>query len=149
MALLFLSPTYLTVRFYYRKKGSTENWILQKKTGDKTWKSVTKSDIFSCWFSKWIVLRFKMARFARQNESFCVAKWPFSTRKMIHFTSPFFVKKIQGASFQRFRKCARFAHTRPSDFYFQTMAFSDGFFRLFVQFFQKQKSPSVVGKGGV
>lgn len=88
-----------------------------------------------------------MARFARQNESFCVAKWPFSTRKMIHFASAFFVKKSQGALFQRFRKCARFAHTRPSDFYFQTMAFSDDFFRLFVQFFQKQKSPSVVGKG--
>jgi len=66
---------------------------------------------------------------------------------MIHFEASVFVKKIQDASFQHFRKCVRIAYLRPSDFYFQTMAFSDDFFGLFVQFFQKQKSPSVAGKG--
>jgi len=44
---------------------------------------------------------------------------------MIHFEGSENVKKTQGARFQRFKKFVRFAHLRPSDFYFRKTAFSE------------------------
>jgi len=77
-----------------------------------------------------------MARFARQNESFCPTKWPVLKRKMSRFESLFFVKKLQLACFQRFRKPSYFARTRPSDFNFETMALTEAKNEIFVSFFQ-------------
>ena len=77
-----------------------------------------------------------MARFARQNESFCPTKWPVLKRKMSRFESLFFVKKLQLACFQCFRKPSYFARTRPSDFNFETMALTEAKNEIFVSFFQ-------------
>ena len=77
-----------------------------------------------------------MAHSARQNDSFCATKWPILKCKMSHFASHVFVKKLQVACFQCFRRLAYFARTRPSDFYFRMLPFSEAKIELFVSFFQ-------------
>jgi len=63
-------------------------------------------------------------------------KWAVLNCKMSHFTSHSFVKKIQVLCLQCFKKSSYFAHTRPSDFYFEMMAFSEGKNGVFVKLFQ-------------
>ena len=79
-----------------------------------------------------------MAHFVRQNEPFCAAKKAIFKRKMSHFESPKNVKKIQVACCQLFKTLSYFAHTRPSDFYFRTMALSEGKNEIFVRSFHKK-----------
>ena len=77
-----------------------------------------------------------MAHFVRQNEPFCAAKKAIFKRKISHFESPKNVKKIQVACCQLFKTLSYFAHTRPSDFYFEMMAFTEGKNEVFVKLFQ-------------
>jgi len=56
---------------------------------------------------------------------------------MGHFASVKNVKKIQVLCFQCFRKLSKFAYLRPSDFYFEKVAFLEGKIALFVLFFQQ------------
>ena len=79
-----------------------------------------------------------MAHSALQNDSFCSTEWAISKCKMIHFEGPVFVKKIQGLSTQPFRRFAKFACTRPSDFYFEKMALSEAKNEHFVHFFHNK-----------
>ena len=76
----------------------------------------------------------RMGHSERENDSFCSSKWAIFKRKMNRFESHEIVKKTQGSRFQRFKTIVKFAY-RPSDFYFETMAFSEHFFELFVLFF--------------
>ena len=85
-------------------------------------KNRTKHEDFSFRFSKWPILRGKMARSAAQNDSFCRAKRAVSACRMSHFESPKNVKKTQVVCFQPLITFSYFAHTRPSDFYFGKMA---------------------------
>jgi len=85
-------------------------------------KNETKHGDFSFRFSKWLILRGKMARSAAQNDSFCRAKRAVFACRMSHFESPKNVKKTQVACSQRFRTFLYFARTRPSAFYFGKMA---------------------------
>ena len=55
---------------------------------------------------------------------------------MSHSESAKNVKKTQVVCSQRLTALSYFACTRPSDFYFRTMAFTDGFFGLFVNIIQ-------------
>jgi hypothetical protein len=79
-----------------------------------------------------------MAHFVRQNEPFCAAKKAIFKRKMSHFESSKNVKKIQVACCQLFKTLSYFARTRPSDFYFRTMALSEGKNEIFVRSFHKK-----------
>ena len=56
--------------------------------------------------------------------------------KMSRFESGKNVKKTQVPPFQAIRASSYFARTRPSDFYFRTMALTEDFFALFVRIFQ-------------
>ena len=56
---------------------------------------------------------------------------------MNHFTSSQNVKETEGVCFQRFTTVSKFARTRPPDFYFRMMAFTEGKNELFVQIFQQ------------
>ena len=85
-------------------------------------KKGTKHEVLPFRFSKWLILRCKMARSAAQNESFCRAKRAVFACRMSHFESPKNVKKTQVVRFQRFITFSYFAHTRPSAFYFGKMA---------------------------
>jgi hypothetical protein len=82
-----------------------------------------------------------MAHFARQNESFCATKWAILMCKMSRFESGKNVKKTQVLPFQAIRASSYFACTRPSDFYFRTMALTEGKNELFVSFFQQCPLP--------
>ena len=81
-------------------------------------KNRTKPEDFSFRFSKWPILRGKMARSAARNDSFCRAKRAVFACRMSHFENPKNVKKTQVAFSQCFRTFSYFARTRPSDFYF-------------------------------
>jgi hypothetical protein len=78
-----------------------------------------------------------MARFARQNESFCATKWTVFVCKMGRFESRYFVKKRQVLCFQPFTTFSYFACTRPPDFYFRKWAFSEAHFAFFVSKIQQ------------
>ena len=95
-------------------------------------------------FSKWLILHRKMGHSARQNDSFGKVKWAVLKCKMGHFASVKNVKKIQVLRFQYFIKLSKFAHTRPSDFNFRTMALSEAQIGLFVYFFQKLAAAPLV-----
>ena len=88
-----------------------------------------------------------MGRFARQNESFCSAKWAILECKMSHFESPENIKKIQVTCFQRFKTSPYFAHTRPPDFNFRKMALTEAQIEIFVRSFHKKKPTASVAAG--
>jgi len=78
-----------------------------------------------------------MGRSARQNEPFCSLKRAVLRRKMSHFASVKNVKETEGVCFQFFTTVSYFARTRPPDFFFRTLAFTEGKNELFVRFFQQ------------
>ena len=81
-------------------------------------KNRTKPGFFSFRFSKWLILRGKMARSAAQNDSFCRAKRAVFACRMSHFESPKNVKKTQVVCSQHVITFSYFACTRPPAFYF-------------------------------
>ena len=83
-------------------------------------------------FPKRAVLHHKKSHFALQNGSFWRAEWAVLKLKMGRFGNEKNVKKIQVLCFQALGSFARFACTRPSDFFFRKTAFSEAQNALFV-----------------